>query len=485
LSEGRRPPPRLWVKLALLAAVGVVAMHAVHLVIGQRIAGGALAREQELLGRRVARLVAQQAADPLLVNDLITLNDLVSSAAAESAGETSYCFIERGGAVVASSFREATPAALAALRAPGDLAPIVVRSGDDRVLDVAEPILGGELGVVRLGLDMRRLRETRRRLATELGLLAVGVIAAGLLAALLVGRGIARPAAEILEAADRFDPSLDAAVPAVTPRGSRELAVLGERFNRMMQRLRAAYAEQARSRQKSVETERLVALGSLVAGVAHEVNNPLAGLKNCVQRLERADLPEAKRTEYLALMEEGLARIEEVVRRLLDFGRPHPPRLEPVTVARLAEESAALVRPLLERRRARATLLGFEGDGMALADRRLAEQALVNLLLNAAYVTPDAGEVRLRLRRARGQVGISVEDDGPGVAPEIRDRILDPFFSTKPEGEGTGLGLSVTRTIVDAHGGELTFEFPAGGGTVATVWLRAAPRAEDRAIARP
>jgi signal transduction histidine kinase len=78
-----------------------------------------------------------------------------------------------------------------------------------------------------------------------------------------------------------------------------------------------------------------------------------------------------------------------------------------------------------------------------------------------------------------------VEDDGPGVAPEIRDRILDPFFSTKPEGEGTGLGLSVTRTIVDAHGGELTFEFPAGGGTVATVWLRAAPRAEDRAIARP
>jgi two-component system NtrC family sensor kinase len=69
-------------------------------------------------------------------------------------------------------------------------------------------------------------------------------------------------------------------------------------------------------------------------------------------------------------------------------------------------------------------------------------------------------------------VGVAVEDRGPGIPAEMRDRILDPFFSTKPEGEGTGLGLSVTRTIIDAHGGELTFEFPDAGGTVATVWLR-------------
>jgi two-component system, NtrC family, sensor kinase len=470
---GGRPPPRLWVKLAVLAALGVVAMHALHLVIGQRIAGAALAREQEQLGRRVTRLVAQQAADPLLVNDLITLNELVASAAADAPGRVSYCFIVRDGAVIVSSFPGATPPALVALRAKADLAPLVVRSGAGRVLDLAEPILGGELGLVRLGLDMGRFYEAQRRLAIELGLLAVAVIVAGLGAALAMGRSIARPAAEILAAADRFDPSSPAEIPTVTPRGSRELAVLGERFNRMMHRLRAAHAEQERARQKGVETERLVALGSLVAGVAHEVNNPLAGLKNCVRRLERADLPEPKRREYLGLMEEGLARVEEVVRRLLDFGRPHPPRLEPVSASRLADESAALVRPLLERRRIRAVVTGTAGC-VALADRRLAEQAVVNLLLNAGYVTEDGGEVRIRLLRADGRVGIAVEDDGPGIPADVRDRILDPFFSTKPEGEGTGLGLSVTRTIADAHGGELAFAFPERGGTVATLWLRAA-----------
>jgi two-component system NtrC family sensor kinase len=474
-----RARTRLWVQLAAFAAAGVVAMHAVHLAIGARITAGAFAEEQERLAMRIARLVAQQAADPLLVNDLVTLHELVTSAATDVGGRITYCFIERRGTVIASSLVGGTPPALAALRADGDLAPVVVRSDADRVLDLAEPILGGELGVVRLGLDMQALQATRRRLAVALGILAVGVIAGGLAGAFVVGRSIARPVAEMLLATDRFDPTAGSVVPTVTPRGSLEIAVLGERFNRMMYRLQAAHVEQARARQKSVETERLAALGSLTAGVAHEVNNPLAGLKNCVRRLERSDLSAAKRHEYLSLMEEGLIRIEEVVRQLLDFGRPHPPRLEPMPAARLAEESAALVRPLLERRKARTIVEAFPPDGIALADRRLAEQAIVNLLLNATYVTRDGGEIRIRFRLRDGHVGIAVEDDGPGIPAEIRDRILDPFFSTKPEGEGTGLGLSVTRTIVDAHGGELTFEFPERGGTLATVWLRATAMPEQ------
>lgn len=471
-TPGRRPRLRLWVKLALLAAAGVVVMHAVHLAIGNRLARRALAEEQADLGRTIARLVARQAADPLLVNDPVTLHELVSSATDDD--DLAYCFIVRQGRVLASSFAGATPPGLVAVRPAGDRDPIIVRAGESRVLDIVEPILGGDVGEVRLGLDMRSTVSMSRELATELGLLAVAVILGGFVAAFLTGRSIARPIDGILAAADRFDPSSDAPVPEVSPRGSRELAVLGERFNKMMHRLRTAHAEQVRARQKSVETERLVALGSLVAGVAHEVNNPLAGLKNCVRRLERDDLPEPKRREYLALMEEGLVRIEDVVRQLLDFGRPHPPRLEPVELSRMMRESAALLRPLLERRRVATRLLDGAPDAVALADRRLVEQALVNLVLNAAYVTEDGGEIRLRARRRDGELGIAVEDDGPGIPPDVRDRILDPFFSTKPEGEGTGLGLSVTRTIVDAHGGELTFEFPAGGGTVATVWLRGA-----------
>jgi two-component system, NtrC family, sensor kinase len=474
LTGPDRPRVRLWMKLAALAAVGVVLMHAVHLAIGNRVASRALEEGQVALGRSLARLLARQAADPVLLEDQVSLYELVQAPLAWEGTRVAYCFVVRNGRVMASSFGAGTPADLLRLREPGDVAPMVARTARGRILDLAEPVLDAGLAQVRLGLDLGVVDETRRALAVHLGQLALAVIAGGLAAAFFFGRSIARPVGELLAAADRFDPAAGSSAP-VRPRGSDEIAVLTDRFNRMMRRLEAAHAEQLRARQKGIETERLVALGSLVAGVAHEVNNPLAGLKNCVRRLERRDLPEAKRREYLALMEEGLVRIEEVVRELLEFGRPHPPRLEPVPAARLAEESAALVRPLLGQRRARARLLGFLAEGTALADRRLLEQALVNLLLNAAYVTPDGGEIRVRHRRRDGLVGIAVEDDGPGIPPEIRDRILDPFFSTKPEGAGTGLGLSVTRTIVDAHGGDLTFEFPERGGTVATVWIRESP----------
>jgi signal transduction histidine kinase len=97
-------------------------------------------------------------------------------------------------------------------------------------------------------------------------------------------------------------------------------------------------------------------------------------------------------------------------------------------------------------------------------------QALLNLLLNAAYVTPDGGEIRIRHRERPGQRGISVEDDGPGIPAAVRSRVTDPFFSTKPEGEGTGLGLSVCRTVAESHGGELAFDFPERG-TAVTIWL--------------
>ena len=140
----------------------------------------------------------------------------------------------------------------------------------------------------------------------------------------------------------------------------------------------------------------------------------------------------------------------------------------------LAREGAALLQPLLHKRRiALHQVCDGDGAACALADRKQVGQALMNLLLNAIYVTPDGGEIRLRTRGRPGQCGLAVEDDGPGIPPAIRHRIVDPFFSTKPEGEGTGLGLSVTRTIAEAHGGELSFEFPERG-TVATIWLREA-----------
>jgi len=484
-----RSGPRLllWMKLFLVGAAGVVATHSAHLVMANRAAAAALLDQQEALGRDLARLVARHAIDPLLAGDRVALQELVEDAAKARDHLVAYCLVVRDGQILAGTYPGQAPASLLTLRGPGEHGPLVVRSGERRVLDLSEPILGGQLGAIRLGLDTAGVTALRRELALDLGLLAAGVIYLALLAALAVGRTIARPLEQMVEAADWFDPAKGhhQAPPAIRVAGSDEIAQLADRFNKMMRRLEASHQEQERSRQQVVETQRLAALGSLTAGVAHEVNNPLAGLKNCLRRLEKEDLPPEKRQEYLALMEEGLDRIEAVVRQLLDYGRPHPTALAPVSPRRLAADAIRFLEPLLHPRHISCELVpgadqGAEEPGPVLADRRMAGQALVNLLLNAAYVTPDGGRIRLRLARRDGFAGLAVEDDGPGIPVEQRARILDPFFSTKPEGEGTGLGLSVTRTIVDAHGGELTFDFPEGGGTVATVWLPLAPPPDDQ-----
>lgn len=459
----------LWAQLALFAAVGVVTTHAVHLAVGNRVAARALAHQQEELGAGIARLAANEAADPILVHDLVSLSELVSRTA--QVGGVSYCFVIKDQAVVASSFAAGTPLALVQLRAGGRRGPVVVVDGKRRFLDLEEPILGGSAGTLRLGVDMSPLEETRRGVAIPLGLLAVAVIVAGFGAALLVGRRIAGPIDDLVRAADQFDPT--GPVDPLHPRGGPELARLGDRFNGMMLRLRTAHAEQERARQTALATERMAALGSLVAGVAHEVNNPLAGLKNCVHALRGGDLPPGSRGEYLDLMQEGLGRIGGVVRRLLEFARPRALSLEPIRATDLLSGAAHLVAASLRRRRVtiEETVEPGSEDAVVMADRQQIDQALLNLLLNAAHVTPDGGSIRLTVRRRGQGVGITVADHGPGVPPEIRDRILDPFFTTKPEGEGTGLGLSVTHTIVQAHHGRLEFEWPASGGTVATLWL--------------
>jgi two-component system NtrC family sensor kinase len=471
-----RPRVRLWMKLAFFGAFGVIVTHTIHVLLASRIATNALLEQQSALGRNVARLVAREVAEAVVVNDAIAVHDTVANAAR---GEgVAYCFVTRAGRVVATSFTGLTPTDLVALRAGGgDAAPIVVRDGGRRVLDLTEPVVGASATSVRVGLPLAIVETTEADLVRMLGALAVALTAAGLAAAFVVGRAIAMPVGALLAAADRFDPG---APPApIEPRGSDEIAEVTDRFNRMMARLGAAHEEQTRARARAVETERMAALGLLVGGVAHEVNNPLAGLKNCVRRLERADLPDAKRAEYLELMNDGLERIEDVVKRLLDYGRPQALALVDVPLATLADDGVRMLLPALRRRS-----VGYELDtkgplatARARADARQVGQALVNLVLNAAYVTPKGGSIRVSLRERPGQLGVAVEDRGPGIPEAIRDRVVLPFFSTKPPGEGTGLGLSVTRTIVDAHGGELAFEFPEQGGTIATIWLRRADAA--------
>lgn len=257
--------------------------------------------------------------------------------------------------------------------------------------------------------------------------------------------------------------------------GARALAELQHTLEARVAERTAALAA---SEERLAQAERLAGLGRLAAGVAHEVNSPAATLAANLRYLREALAPAqaapADADECLRDAEAALERITRLARQLLDTGRVAASRERPqapVSLRAVADEALRMAR-------ARLPAVRFEAlvpEGLiALGDHELLVQATVNLLVNGGQaLEPGRGTVRLGGASSPGRVALVVQDDGAGMAPETLRRVFEPFFSTKPFGEGTGLGLSVSRGLVTAMGGELTLESAPGAGTRATIELPA------------
>jgi PAS domain S-box-containing protein len=231
--------------------------------------------------------------------------------------------------------------------------------------------------------------------------------------------------------------------------------------------------EKKRLEQQVLSSEKLASIGKLAAGVAHEINNPLGGILNCLYNLRKGSLSPQREREYLTSMEDGLRRVQKIVRQLLDFSQQHDPELSPTEVNPLIERVLML------------TNYAFEGTGVGLrrelgdelpslmADRHMLEQVLMNLILNAVQAIKGNGVVTVRSGKDGTWCTIEVEDTGCGIPPDVLPKIFDPFFTTKGQGEGTGLGLSVSLGIVERHGGAIVVKSQVGHGTTFIVKLPA------------
>jgi len=238
-------------------------------------------------------------------------------------------------------------------------------------------------------------------------------------------------------------------------------------------RLESAAREEARVRElerQLFHTERLATVGRVVAGIAHEINNPLEGMFNYLSLVEddlgRGDAPSAKRR--LEGVRQGVDRIAGVVSQVLVQADPATAPASPVDLVALARQSVTFV----ESRRAFSAIsftVDLPPEPLFASGRSvMLGQVILNLLLNACEAQGGSGEVRVRGARQAGWVEIEIADRGPGIPAADVPRIFEPFFSTKGS---TGLGLSVCNTIVSQHGGELRVDNREGGGAVFRVRL--------------
>jgi PAS domain S-box-containing protein len=217
--------------------------------------------------------------------------------------------------------------------------------------------------------------------------------------------------------------------------------------------------------------EKLASVGKLAAGVAHEINNPLGGILNCLYNLRKGTLSPARQEEYLISMEDGLRRVQKIVRQLLEFSQQHEPELSMTDINMVVEQVLTLTNHAFEANRV-SLEKQLQGDLPAvMVDRHMIEQVLMNLILNAIQAIKGGGAVVIRTRIVDDTCAIDVQDTGCGIPPHLLSRIFDPFFTTKGTGEGTGLGLSVSLGIIERHGGRILVESEVGKGTLFTVCL--------------
>jgi len=215
-----------------------------------------------------------------------------------------------------------------------------------------------------------------------------------------------------------------------------------------------AYVRKIEESQKALlQAEKMAAAGRLSASIAHEVNNPLQSVQNCLHLAGRDDLPPEKRSEYFDLARAELERLVVTVRRMLDFYRPGAASLEAVDLADLLNYILNLMGKQLKENKV-TVLVDFFGEIPAvMAVGSQLQQVFINLILNASDAMPQGGQLRISARALKKGVEILFHDSGEGVPKEMQQNIFEPFFSSKDG--GTGLGLTVSYNIIVAHGGSL------------------------------
>ena len=226
--------------------------------------------------------------------------------------------------------------------------------------------------------------------------------------------------------------------------------------------------------QQIVQSERLAAMGAMIGGVAHELNNPLTSILGVSELLQDSQTTDAARKQ-IGILQQQARRAAESVHNLTYFATPPTPGKTPVNIADIVERTLNLHSYSLRKNSITVDFLREPNQPMVKADPHQLMQVFLNLILNAEQAIReirDRGTLRIRLGNGDNAVWASFQDDGPGIPPEVLTSIFDPFYTTKRPGRGTGLGLSICKSVMKEHNGTIEAANAPGGGAVFTVTLR-------------
>lgn len=339
----------------------------------------------------------------------------------------------------------------------------LIRSENGGSLEILFPlkISTRHFGTLDMSFTLSRAQLQLLAFEDRMLMLTVALATLGILIAFLLARMLAKPIKRLVAEMRKVRDSTH--VVELDTKRRDEIGELERGFVDMLDRLKSAADEKDRQQRALIQAEKLASVGTLVSGLAHEINNPLGGIRNCLRRIIEHPEDVKQTHKYAQLMDGALLRIEKVVKGLLDFSREKELVFQRADLNLIIKAACGLMEYKLRDQKLKLNLQLAQDLSAIEGDPQHLEQVFVNLLLNAIDVTPEGGVVTVKSGQQNNSVTAEVTDCGEGIPPEIREKIFDPFFTTKVVGKGTGLGLSITKAIIEEHHGSIEVSSSTNG----------------------
>lgn len=454
-----------------------------------------LEKESEKRVVFIAKNLAEEITKPILYEDYVGIQERIDKTMKLDSSLKYIFLIDSDGKILISSDNESISRELLTANSSKNKKTINVlllesiTDNGNLIRDIAVPVLKGILGTLRVGLSETSINSDVVTSLKQFWMMVFFFMVMGIIGAFAFSYFITSPIKQIQKVADNLDLEhfKDHKISEIKIRqkllnrwklrfrAKDEIDNLADHFDEMMSRLNDAYINLQNTQDKLLQSEKLATIGTISSGIAHEINNPIAGVKNCLRRIEKDPQNIEQNMKYISMMNDAVERIEKVVRSLLNFSRKENLKIEPVYITDIIERAILLLAYRLEKSRVVITQ-DYQPDLPQIkASPNHIEQVILNLLLNAIDSIEEKGSnyrrININISTKEQFIKMNISDNGMGISEDKIKNIFDPFYTTKPLGHGTGLGLAVISNIINSHNGKIEIKSKVGEGTTFTIYL--------------
>lgn len=425
----------------------------------------------------VGNILANQLVDMVLTNNAASISGLIYTMKHEDLEILYIAVFDKNKDIIGHTFEDnRIPVFLSTF--PGDTGIRFFVDGKNRIsiLQKSEGLLNGTLGTVVVGIDESLMAKRWNRILVLLAIVFALLLIYVAAAAGFMSYFVIRPINHIIRQLESFVPGHQ--VPEFRLPFNDEIRLLGKKFREMTERLNALISEYRQTQHHMIETEKLASIGTLASGVAHEINNPIAGIEICAHRLQKQGTLDNKQEEYVKLITEAAKHIQTIVKSLLTYARRPDQKVELVDLCLVTKFALKLLNYRLQKKAIVIKENLPECSCNVWGIRAQLVQVIINGVINSIDASNPMGVISVSIAVENNYFAIEIADNGSGVDQSIIGKVFDPFFSTKGS-QGTGLGLYVSYNIVKTHKGTITLSPIEEGGALLKVLL---PKAGDEKL---